>query len=770
SQSSQVKSSLPSAILSSTGKGGIVSTSANTPGKRSSPSTTLSQLPLLHTLALSLQYPIPINHPSTPTRQTITTHRTRSSKATTFFTPSHDKHTVRNFHSLELPSLSRPIMLSFPSTRALLALALTATSALAQGSSSSSECVSLKGSASCPSFQDAYVNPSNLSRAWPWFTAVSDVASFDQQFELYFTDPNRYHQTKFSRQLQCNSTAAQNTTLQWQRTILCGQFSQISYSASCNVRNRADPIMVCQDTCTQYAGTEDGLVSNPQICPPDSSLTVLQNTTRYFNLNKDYVDCTNWTTLVSTNNATCVEGIMNEGNCGWGPNVNNQLCEYCDPSGNKTIPSCCTDSKTNLSQCSLFGYPGAASVRPTTSIGTTMVSTTGTSSQPTSTGAAPTSNQGQQDNGKGKRYSGGQIAGIVIGCIIGALLLGLLLGLLCFRRKNKNGETDPTALGRQNDVEKTRMLNDSSSRGGGAGAAGLAGAGLGAAAAGAGRGSEKDGGWSSPFRDEKTGSPAFGEKEVTRPGSSALGSTLGGAGMGAAGGVTAAHAANAPHSNLASTQNVGGRFSPSSGSNSGAAAGAAAAGLGAGALLGAGAARTNSSSATNSNRAASSTPTQMAGSGSDTRPLSALSNSTTTDGRGTTVPAVRDQYSGLDIQPNDEVIAIYPYSATLTDEMNLDVDDVISVVRLYDDGWALGRRTAGIAAEGAFPLVCVTHAQAVDGPASRGMGGSMPGASSDDGGLTSGGEGGISDSVDGAVTADEGALTADEDFEPSRRR
>ncbi|KAK0518546.1 hypothetical protein OC834_005988 [Tilletia horrida] len=636
------------------------------------------------------------------------------------------------------------IITSLCAAAALGAAALLPTLAIAQ---SDNGCVSLRGSKSCPAFQDAYVNPTNLSNAWPWFTAVTDVQSFDEQFDLYFTDPNRYHQTKFQRQLQCNSTAALNTTLQWQRTILCGQFSQISYSASCNVRNRVNPIMVCQDTCVQYAKTEDVLIANPQICPPDNQLSVFQNNTRYFNLNKDYTTCTNWTTLVSTDSSSCVEGITNEGNCGWGPNVNNQLCDYCDPTGNQTIPSCCYDAKTDLSQCSLFGYPGAATVRPTTSVGTTMgpTSTSSSSSNPVNTGSGDNSGIGNSQNSQGgKRYSGGQIAGIVVGCVVGALLLGLLLGLLCFRRKadKRDAETAAGAGNGRGDAEKTRMLGNISPDGHGAGGAGLlaAGAGAGAYAAG-GRDNEKDG-WQSPLADEK-----FAEKEAARPGSSALAAPP-------------SHGSNA----------TGGRFSPVSGS------GAAAAGVG-GALLGAAAA----SSGSNSNRALSSTPTQMAASGAasskeadENRPMSALSNTTTTDGRGTTVPAVRDQYSGLDIQPQDEVIAIYPYSATLTDEMNLEVDDVITVLRLYDDGWALGRRAraAGVAAgsnEGAFPLVCVTHSQAVDGPASRGMGGSMPGASSDDGGLTSGAEG-VSDSADGAVTADEGAVTADEDFESSRRR
>ena len=160
---------------------------------------------------------------------------------------------------------------SFSSAAAALAAALalssttTSTGVMAQSSTGSASCLSLKGSSQCPSFQDAWVNPQNLSTAWPWFSAVTDVQSFDEQFSLYFSDPTRFTATKFNKQLQCNRTGAQNATLQYQRTILCGEFSQISYSAGCNRDNRADAIMVCQDTCLQYAGTEAALVANPQV-------------------------------------------------------------------------------------------------------------------------------------------------------------------------------------------------------------------------------------------------------------------------------------------------------------------------------------------------------------------------------------------------------------------------------------------------------------------------------------------------------------------------
>jgi hypothetical protein len=143
----------------------------------------------------------------------------------------------------------------------------------------------------------------------------------------------------------------------------------------------------------------------------------------------------------------------------------------------------------------------------------------------------------------------------------------------------------------------------------------------------------------------------------------------------------------------------------------------------------------------------------------DERPLSAMSGETGTDGRGTSIPAVKDQYSSNDICPGETVVAIYPYNATLNDEITLKPDDVVTVQRLYDDGWALGRTEAG--AEGAFPLVCVTSTKA-GGTSGSGDGLGTTSAS----GLTSGNEGNVTSSVDGAVTADEGAFASDV---PSRR-
>jgi hypothetical protein len=145
------------------------------------------------------------------------------------------------------------------------------------------------------------------------------------------------------------------------------------------------------------------------------------------------------------------------------------------------------------------------------------------------------------------------------------------------------------------------------------------------------------------------------------------------------------------------------------------------------------------------------------------RPISGVTTqSSGTDGRGTTVPMVRDQYTGQDIYPGEEVIAIYPYNASLNDEITLEPEQLVTIVRLYDDGWALGRTSDGT--EGALPLVCVSSTKGeIPRVGGTGSGTTGTGTGTEDDGMTSGNE--FTSDADGAVTADEG-FTSDA---PSRR-
>ncbi|KAF9413538.1 hypothetical protein BGZ94_000686, partial [Podila epigama] len=50
--------------------------------------------------------------------------------------------------------------------------------------------------------------------------------------------------------------------------------------------------------------------------------------------------------------------------------------------------------------------------------------------------------------------------------------------------------------------------------------------------------------------------------------------------------------------------------------------------------------------------------------------------------------------------------ALYPYQASMADEMDLTPGDIVNVQRVFDDGWAVGVNM-NTSNEGAFPVVCV---------------------------------------------------------------
>ncbi|EPQ30563.1 uncharacterized protein PFL1_02088 [Pseudozyma flocculosa PF-1] len=500
----------------------------------------------------------------------------------------------------------------------------------AQQPAATGGCISLKGSSACPSFQEAFINPTSLADDWSFFNNVTDVASFDARFAAYLVSDRGYYADQIANGLQCRTEAAHNVTLQWQQTIFCSRFAQQSFDAGCNGAGSEGqdpaprPAPVCEETCVQFVASEHSVLDFDSYCPNDGALTAAQNTTRYDTLRTNFRTCTDRSLDATRNNATCVLGINNEGSCGFASSVD-QLCAHCDPRYNDQLPSCCFDARTDLSTDNVL--------------------------------------------------SDGQLAGAIVGCIVGALLLGALLALLllrCCRKDRKDTEANAT--------------------------------GAGAVYGNAANGSHVERPWMQS-EDGMVKSPELGGAKD-------------------------------------------GKFG---------AGGAAGAALGAGAL-GAGAAAAGAA----------------AGKGRDSvddRPISAMSGETGTDGRGTTIPAVKDQYSSHDICTGETVVAIYPYNATLNDEISLQPDDVITVQRLYDDGWALGRTEAGTegafplrlyddgwalgrteaGTEGAFPLVCVTSTKG--GTTS---GGSGEGLGSSTGGVTSGNDGNVTSSVDGAVTADEG--------------
>ncbi|SNX84356.1 uncharacterized protein MEPE_03065 [Melanopsichium pennsylvanicum] len=581
---------------------------------------------------------------------------------------------------------SQAIKASAIAAPAVLLAAVTANAA-------SDQCISLKNSTMCPSFQDNFVKPSNLSSQYAFFNTVTDVASFDSLFQYYLTSQNGYYTDKIQDGLGCNTTLAQNVTIQWQQTVFCSQFSEASYQSGCTAET--PPTLVCQETCNQFASSEEDVVDNTAYCRSTDELSTFQRSVRSDTLSNDYYTCTDYSSLATTNVNSCATGIENEGSCGFGYSID-QLCAFCDPAGGVTPPTCCYESRTNLSQCAQWGHPLAVTIRPTTTVATNVPgaaqstgtagsataasdadsatvtngaasSATGTagtagnaaqnaSSSRTGSGAAATATNGDNNSGSAtsnthmapegqqlvsaddKVFSTGQLAGIIVGSCVGAAILGALLALLCLRRRGEKTDTEKnnTVYGvaaNESHIERPWIQSEEAM-----------------------------------VKSPELGRPSTDAKFATGTGAAGVGAIAG------AGAVAAAK----------------GRDS------------------------------------------------------ADERPNSAMSGETGTDGRGTTIPAVKDQYSSHDICPGETVVAIYPYNATLNDEITLQPDDVVTVQRLYDDGWALGRTESGD--EGAFPLVCVTSTK----------GGTSGSGENLSGGMTSGNDGNITSSVDGAVTAEEG--------------
>lgn len=501
---------------------------------------------------------------------------------------------------------------------------------------------------------------------------------------------NGYYTDKIQDGLGCNTTLAQNVTIQWQQTVFCSQFSQASFESGCTAQ--VPPTLVCQETCNQYASSEEDIVDNTAYCRSTEQLNPFQRSVRSDTLSNDYYTCTDYSSLATTNVNSCVTGIENEGSCGFGYSID-QLCAFCDPAGGVTPPPCCYEARSNLSQCSQWGHPLAATIRPTTTVATNVpgaaqataadvsgsagansATVTNGAASPTATGNGASGQNGSSRTNSGagasstlgsnnagisganmapegqqlvsaddQVFSKGELAGIVVGCCVGAAILGALLALCLFRRR-----------GERNDTEKNTVYGDAANE------------------------SHVERPW---IQSEEA---MLKSPELGRPSTDAK---------------------------FANTTGVG--------ALTGAAAVAAAKGR----------------------------------DSADERPNSAMSGETGTDGRGTTIPAVKDQYSSHDICAGETVVAIYPYNATLNDEITLQPDDVITVQRLYDDGWALGRTESG--SEGAFPLVCVTSTKGGTSGSGENLGGSTSG------GVTSGNEGNVTSSVDGAVTAEEGGFTSD---------
>ena len=291
------------------------------------------------------------------------------------------------------------------------------------------------------SVQYAYLSPSNLSNAFPFFSSVSDVRSFDAAALNYFSDPYQFRNTKFNTQLGCYN--ASTATIRYQRTVLCSMWVNEKWSTQCMAQystslshpHESRPLtrtdgsaaatsqkMVCQSTCLEYSASEKALTEDQTYCPGED----YTNGNRSYQLNKDFVDCTNWTSLATNNTATCVSGDSSEGNCGYGTSTA-QLCGFCQGSS----PDDCCYAGTHISQL-LHYFDPQSMVIDDLYLANTDVSVCGYSLPPkpsasSSASANPSATSGSLQDSHGaltsKSLSGGQIAGIVVGSVIGGLLV-----------------------------------------------------------------------------------------------------------------------------------------------------------------------------------------------------------------------------------------------------------------------------------------------------------------------------------------------------------
>lgn len=78
------------------------------------------------------------------------------------------------------------------------------------------------------------------------------------------------------------------------------------------------------------------------------------------------------------------------------------------------------------------------------------------------------------------------------------------------------------------------------------------------------------------------------------------------------------------------------------------------------------------------------------------------------------VSSYRDHYSRKNIVPGSVVTAIYTYNANLPDELHLEPENLVTINKIFDDGWASGTITdgpGGAETTGFFPLVVVSLSQ-----------------------------------------------------------
>ncbi|KAI8095064.1 uncharacterized protein B0P05DRAFT_449199, partial [Gilbertella persicaria] len=171
---------------------------------------------------------------------------------------------------------------------------------------SNSTCFSLKGSTTCPAFQNFYISLTGNESRYPFLANVTDISSFDTALTEYVNSANLYLSP-----LGCTNRAIVPTTIPYARysfSYMCATLIQDSlYSLPCNYQHNLSPPPLCQSTCLDYMASVESITNNIDMCPNQ-----IEQDSQFENLNSS---CIYWSGLNGTYN--CIIGLANEpDNCG----------------------------------------------------------------------------------------------------------------------------------------------------------------------------------------------------------------------------------------------------------------------------------------------------------------------------------------------------------------------------------------------------------------------------------------------------------------------
>ncbi|KAK6331739.1 hypothetical protein TWF718_002281 [Orbilia javanica] len=294
--------------------------------------------------------------------------------------------------------------------------------AIFSAASTSAACISLSGSRLCPAFNGSSVSTDSVGN-FPFLAFVSNTQDFDTKFATYITD--QYVQTKYQDLLGCSGLNLSDTSDLYARfttSVLCNRMVQ---EAQGSCRSENGPVVLCADSCAQFATSEHIIASDPMTC----------NSTRSDKTDQIRSDFTICALPADSLSGKCISAIENENtNCGYSNNLPG-LCSYCGTSSPNATDTCCYN--VDLSECEGVRLPPTTSLPP-------LFTTTVT--------ATPTGGAG---SGSGSdKLSGGAIAGIAIGGIAGIALIALL-ALCLVRRKKKSNQDEGSIFNQQSPRRRT---------------------------------------------------------------------------------------------------------------------------------------------------------------------------------------------------------------------------------------------------------------------------------------------------------------------------